>query len=453
MSDEPSPTAADQKNVALASRQKLEETAEALARAGFVSRWQPCDDDDDAQGYRCRCSFQIIASTEHGFRFAVRENGQPVPIDRSAVANKRIQQAMEQLKTSLNNDNNNNNDDNNPSILADNLTSVTLVTSWHPARDCLVTLHYAAPLADADRWIPAAGAMATAHGWQQLTGRSKGRVLRAVSAGNQREEEEEEDQVVVHDTVFVQRLGDEWRVALEKSSLRVDDDDFLHPITDVVYAKPESAFAHPNPSVMCRALAWMLNRIQHIARTSTATERNTNATISDTPSATVTQQRPTLLELYCGCGAHTMALVKSGLVRGVVAVELDERLIRACRRNAKLNGCQDLVDIVSQDAGLWSEPKTSTTQSVTETLHGRASILLVDPPRQGLDRRVCDMAVHNQHLRDVLYISCGRDALVRDLQILCRDDVFQVVDCVLLDLFPQTYAVESLVHLRRKRGG
>ena len=77
-------------------------------------------------------------------------------------------------------------------------------------------------------------------------------------------------------------------------------------------------------------------------------------------------------------------------------------------------------------------------------------ILLVDPPRQGLDEDVCGMARAGS-FEHLLYISCGRDALVRDLECLTSD--FVVVDLTLLDLFPGTYSVESLVHLRRRSFG
>jgi tRNA/tmRNA/rRNA uracil-C5-methylase (TrmA/RlmC/RlmD family) len=73
--------------------------------------------------------------------------------------------------------------------------------------------------------------------------------------------------------------------------------------------------------------------------------------------------------------------------------------------------------------------------------------LLVDPPRSGLHESVCRLAAGVMH---ILYISCGHEALLRDLNIL--GEMFEVVDCVLLDLFPGTRSVESLVHLQRRGG-
>ena len=74
--------------------------------------------------------------------------------------------------------------------------------------------------------------------------------------------------------------------------------------------------------------------------------------------------------------------------------------------------------------------------------------MLVDPPRQGLDPQVINLAVHGLY-KHLIYISCGADALARDLKAL--SEYFEVADMCLTDLFPRTDSVESLVHLRRKK--
>lgn len=71
----------------------------------------------------------------------------------------------------------------------------------------------------------------------------------------------------------------------------------------------------------------------------------------------------------------------------------------------------------------------------------------------------------------MLYMLCGWEVLQRDLECLCwspsspppcqrqneaggdgcNENRIEVIDCVLLDLFPGTDAVESLVHLWRRR--
>jgi len=189
--------------------------------------------------------------------------------------------------------------------------------------------------------------------------------------------------------------------------------------------------------------------------------------------------------MYCGLGSHTVPIVTLGLVDFYAAVELDERLIRACQRNCQLNGinaefCSSgnvakkvspksttpSVHLFHGDAGLWAmkarHRRHQLQISPTPTSTGNCEagvprlswynqeyqVLLVDPPRAGLDDNVCRMVIEGP-FQHVIYISCGKDALLRDLKVL--DCSFELVDCTLIDLFPRTDAIESLVHLRRRK--
>ncbi len=70
--------------------------------------------------------------------------------------------------------------------------------------------------------------------------------------------------------------------------------------------------------------------------------------------------------------------------------------------------------------------------------------------RAGLDLQVCNLAIHG-NFDHIIYVSCGRHALLEDLKVL--SEAFDVVDCTLTDLFPRTDSVETLVHLKRKFAG
>uniref|UniRef100_A0A7S2EIB2 tRNA(Phe) (4-demethylwyosine(37)-C(7)) aminocarboxypropyltransferase n=1 Tax=Ditylum brightwellii TaxID=49249 RepID=A0A7S2EIB2_9STRA len=212
--------------------------------------------------------------------------------------------------------------------------------------------------------------------------------------------------------------------------------------------------------------------------------------------------------MYCGCGAHTVPIAKSGFFDKIIAIELDKRLVDSCKLNCSINHCladdydqkrEDvdesnaiqndynnvtLVHVFQGDAGEWArkslhanyrrqqqqqqQEERIKTQNTTTTKSSSSSswynqdhdVLLVDPPRSGLDEKVCNMAL-NGTFTHIIYISCGRHALLKDLQRLCcckeeeedeKSSCFEVVDCALLDLFPRTKdSVESLVHLRRRR--
>jgi len=273
---------------------------------------------------------------------------------------------------------------------------------------------------------------------------------------------------------------------------------------------------------MASALQWIIRRTLIAITTHTTA---TPAPEGGRTTTTTTTRRPSLLELYCGYGAHTIPLALSGVFRSIVAIELDGRLVGGCRRNFGLNGLRPTttttttadtdggggegtesadppkattrVEVVQGDAGRlcqrverrrYDNPPTTTTATppptntvtVTTTSKNnnddddwttRASqceVLLVDPPRGGLDTSVLSMTRKCPSIRHVLYVSCGRVALERDLEVLTKTTTttkegcdgggggngaaFRVVDVAVLDLFPGTDAVETLVHLERVVG-
>jgi tRNA/tmRNA/rRNA uracil-C5-methylase (TrmA/RlmC/RlmD family) len=65
---------------------------------------------------------------------------------------------------------------------------------------------------------------------------------------------------------------------------------------------------------MLHSLEWLVSRLQ----------------------AVIDGDRPLhMLEMYCGCGAHTVALAIPGLLHSIVAVELNGRLVDACAENCR----------------------------------------------------------------------------------------------------------------------
>jgi 23S rRNA (uracil1939-C5)-methyltransferase len=77
----------------------------------------------------------------------------------------------------------------------------------------------------------------------------------------------------------------------------------------------------------------------------------------------------------------------------------------------------------------------------------KPELILVDPPRAGLGKEICD------HLADVaapeiVYVSCDPATLARDLQSLLQSG-YSVEKMDLIDLFPQTFHMETVSFLKR----
>lgn len=470
-----------EKNGVERSAAKLERVASELESSwpldvleNVVVRTVPCRTEEETLGYRCLCRFQIVEDDENGvFRYAMRRGDVPLLLRRTPpfpVANVGLRRVMDALLDFLNNDHDHDRrrrgaNDEPSSALSRSLTSATFCSSWDGETDVFVTLLYSAPTVSLPSWEKeAARFLRCAPTATAVIGRSKGdkRVVFADADDDddRRRRDDDDRELVLRDTI---------RVSLDEKTTIV-----------VRYRKPIDSFFHPNPVVMARALDWILATMRAIV----VAEKEQD---DDGPTKEKRKPRLRLLELYCGCGAHTIPVALTGLFERVVAVETDHALVRACRQNWELNRADDddrghgrttVLEVVKSDAGdvarslsrkrrraaalragdgkpnvqpsseQASSPSTTTTTRVDDHHH---HVLLVDPPKSGLDADVCRAAIEDPETRHVVYVSCGKEALCRDLDRL--RETFDVRSCTLTDLFPRTDAVETLVHLVRRRRG
>lgn len=138
------------------------------------------------------------------------------------------------------------------------------------------------------------------------------------------------------------------------------------------------------------------------------------------------------MDLYCGAGTFTLPLAQH--VSFVSAVEAYGPAVRDLRRNLEA-AALDNVEVIGGDAGREFPP--------TE-----ADIIVVDPPRAGLAPDVIDQLSH-QAARAIAYVSCDPATLARDLKRFSELGVFKPVKTTPVDLFPQTFHVESVTQLVR----
>jgi 23S rRNA (uracil1939-C5)-methyltransferase len=143
-----------------------------------------------------------------------------------------------------------------------------------------------------------------------------------------------------------------------------------------------------------------------------------------------------VLDLYCGAGNLTVPLARR--VRETVGVESDPQALADARRNADRHGlgaCRFLQQEAAAAArGLAAEGE-------------RFDVVVLDPPRSGAAGVVPSLA--SLTLRRVVYVSCDPTTLARDLGKLAALD-FELGAIQPIDLFPQTYHVETVVRLDRR---
>ncbi len=144
-----------------------------------------------------------------------------------------------------------------------------------------------------------------------------------------------------------------------------------------------------------------------------------------------------LMDIFCGVGFFALEL--ADIVESFTGVEYDAQAIKAARHNAASRGCTNgefirgtVEEILPTVLG--HEPATRTT-------------LLLDPPRKGCQRETLELLLHEPPAQ-LIYVSCHPATMARDLNVLCAEGVFKLVQAVPLDMFPQTQHVECVVDLR-----
>ncbi len=141
-----------------------------------------------------------------------------------------------------------------------------------------------------------------------------------------------------------------------------------------------------------------------------------------------------ILDLYCGMG--NFSLPAATLAERVIGVDHAGESIEAAVENARFNAitnasfkAADVEDFVQNRKQLQG--------------HG---LVILDPPRTGaikVARALADAAPPT-----IVYISCDPMTLCRDLRVL-KDAGYGIRWCVPVDMFPQTFHIESITVLDR----
>ena len=149
------------------------------------------------------------------------------------------------------------------------------------------------------------------------------------------------------------------------------------------------------------------------------------------------------LDLYAGVGLFSTALSD---IRHIVSVESSQTSTADLSYNLASNGKAVQATTEQYLAGLEKSGRSGKGAVLSHTLN-RPDLAVVDPPRGGLGERVARMLTTLGAPR-VVYVSCDPVTLSRDLVTLLAGG-YRIEQVHLVDVFPQTYHLESVVHLAR----
>jgi 23S rRNA (uracil1939-C5)-methyltransferase len=133
-----------------------------------------------------------------------------------------------------------------------------------------------------------------------------------------------------------------------------------------------------------------------------------------------------ILDVYSGVGLFSLFLAPR--VKELIAIESHSA------------ACDDFLYNLSghDNVQLYKSP----AEDVLGNLELSPDIILVDPPRRGLSRKVLDQVVKLDPSL-IVYISCDPATLARDAARLTQQG-YQLTESTPYDMFPQTYHIESL---------
>ncbi len=141
-----------------------------------------------------------------------------------------------------------------------------------------------------------------------------------------------------------------------------------------------------------------------------------------------------VFDLYSGTG--TIAQMLAGVADKVIGVEIVEEAVEAAKENATLNGL-DNCEFIAGDV-----------LKVIDSIEEKPDLIVLDPPRDGIHPHALDKII-DYEVHNLVYISCKPTSLARDLVVL-QEKGYRVVKACAVDMFPQTYHVETVCLLENQ---
>jgi 23S rRNA (uracil1939-C5)-methyltransferase len=159
--------------------------------------------------------------------------------------------------------------------------------------------------------------------------------------------------------------------------------------------------------------------------------------ISEILLASEIKETDIVWDLYCGTGSITLPAAK--YAKEIYGIELVESSIQDAKYNAEINSIKN-VQFFSDDLHNKLAPELLNKLP-------KPDIVILDPPRAGMHTNLINHLM-NIAPQKIIYVSCNPATQARDCDHFAKK--YDLISIQPVDMFPQTYHIESIAHLELK---
>lgn len=145
-----------------------------------------------------------------------------------------------------------------------------------------------------------------------------------------------------------------------------------------------------------------------------------------------------VFDLYCGIG--TIGIFMANKAKKIYGIEIVEEAIKDAIENCKINNITNAEYLAGDTEKLLTD--------LIENRKIKPDVIVVDPPRKGLDNKTVENILEIKPNR-VVYVSCNPATLMRDLSKL--ESEYKIKEIQPVDMFPFTSHVECVAVLQLKQ--
>ena len=201
----------------------------------------------------------------------------------------------------------------------------------------------------------------------------------------------------------------------------------LKEFADIIYVDDKLVYGDEFASVMIKDFSFKISKDSFFQVNKYLTEKLYDTALNYCGK----DKSKKVLDLYCGTG--TLTLLLSKYFDFVTGIEINKEAVLCALENKKINKVNNVKFICGD-----------VSKEIDKL---NADIIVVDPPRSGLSKEGRDDIIRIDPSK-IVYISCDPITLARDLNVF--SEKYEVIEITPVDMFPNTYHVETVTLLERK---